>query len=96
MLVWLLLSSFVFYAHWTAYFLILLVGSISINYVLCQRIREFDDTMAAIAGRVGVTYKSYAFDDSWTDQDFYDASHFNHLGAKRFAEHVVRDLFLGK
>ena len=59
-------------------------------------IREFDDTMAAIAGRVGVTYKSYAFDDSWTDQDFYDASHLNHLGAKRFTEQVVRDLILGK
>ncbi|MEP4380483.1 MAG: hypothetical protein ABJ215_16180 [Alphaproteobacteria bacterium] len=60
-----------------------------------RAIREFDDTMAAIAARVGVTYKSYAFDDTWTDEDFYDASHLNHLGSKRFTAHVVKELVLG-
>jgi len=44
LLVWLLLSSFVFYAHWNAHFLILLIGSISINYVLAQRIRSAGST----------------------------------------------------
>lgn len=58
-------------------------------------IREFDRTMAAIAAQVGVTYKSYAFDDIWTDEDFYDASHLNHLGARRFTEHLVKDLISG-
>lgn len=44
LLVWLLLSSFVFYAHWNANFLILLIGSIVINYVLAQRIRSAGST----------------------------------------------------
>lgn len=39
LLVWLLLSSLVFYGQWNANFLILLVGSIVANYLLGQRIR---------------------------------------------------------
>tara|TARA_R110002110_G_scaffold260260_4_gene476040 strand:+ start:23575 stop:24534 length:960 start_codon:yes stop_codon:yes gene_type:complete len=58
-------------------------------------IREFDATMTAIAARLGITYRSFAFDDIWKDEDFYDATHLNLLGSKRFTEHLVKELLLG-
>ncbi|MEP4380484.1 MAG: MBOAT family protein [Alphaproteobacteria bacterium] len=68
LLVWLLLSSFVFYAHWNANFLILLIGSIVINYVLAQRIRAAGSTrvggrllLLGIAGNLAtIAYFKYA------------------------------------
>tara|TARA_R110002110_G_scaffold260260_4_gene476039 strand:+ start:22096 stop:23574 length:1479 start_codon:yes stop_codon:yes gene_type:complete len=68
LLVWLLLSSFVFYAHWNAYFLILLIGSSTINYLLAQRIRTAGSTRAGarllilgIAGNLAtIAYFKYA------------------------------------
>ena len=68
LLVWLLLSSFVFYAHWNAYFLILLIGSISINYVLGRRIRAAGSTRTGarllflgVAGNLAtIAYFKYA------------------------------------
>lgn len=68
LLLWLLLSSFVFYAHWNAYFLILLIGSITINYLLAQRIRSAGSTrtgarllILGIAGNLAtIAYFKYA------------------------------------
>lgn len=68
LLVWLLTSSLVFYAHWNAYFLILLIGSISLNYALAQRIRSAASTRAGarllflgIAGNLAtIAYFKYA------------------------------------